>query len=88
VINPIAASVSWSFTLAIAFAPAVAASESDGAYPARGTPAQAVHHRVRKKRAWSGLRRPPQKHENLPAISRDPNNCVKTMCTCLRGGGC
>ncbi len=30
----------------------------------------------------------PPEDQNIPAISRDPNDCIKTMCTCLAGGGC
>jgi hypothetical protein len=30
----------------------------------------------------------PPEDQNLPAISRNAEDCGKTMCTCLRGGGC
>ncbi len=30
----------------------------------------------------------PREDENLPGISRNSEDCVKTMCTCLAGGGC
>jgi hypothetical protein len=30
----------------------------------------------------------PHGNADLPAISRDPEDCNKTMCTCLAGGGC
>ena len=84
-------SIALIFALAIALAPAAALAQSSGGYLTPSAPRAAVHHHVRKAPAEARLARPtfgqPQR-ENLPAISRNPDDCVKTMCTCLAGGGC
>jgi hypothetical protein len=96
-IRPIGEPVAWIFALAIAFAPAGALAEGVGGYVAPAAPKRAAHHRVHRPPAEARLGRPafipppsppPSANANLPTISRDPNDCVKTTCTCLAGGGC
>jgi hypothetical protein len=72
--------------LAVAFSPA---AQSAGVAPP-GSHARAVHHGVRKppREASAALADQRRAQESLPAISRNPEDCIKTMCTCLAGGGC
>jgi hypothetical protein len=74
------------FALAVAFSPV--AQSAAVAPPA--SHARAVHHGVRKARreAPAALADQRRAQESLPAISRNPEDCIKTMCTCLAGGGC
>jgi hypothetical protein len=82
-----AKSLALSFTFVIALTPMSAFAESSRpvAHP------RTTHRHVRSAPGEARLARPtfgqaPQ--QSPPAISRDPNDCVKTMCTCLGGGGC
>jgi len=83
--------------LAAAFAPAAALAQTRyGHYGYSGAPAAhgRVHHaHMRRTPREAQIARPtfgqvPPEDQNIPAISRDPNDCVKTMCSCLAGGGC
>jgi hypothetical protein len=87
----IAKSIALTFTLVVAWAPMAALAQTGGAYVASGVHKRYVHQHAHKAPGEARLARPafgqpPQ--ESPPAISRDPNDCVKTMCTCLGGGGC
>jgi len=88
-IRPVARSFAFIFALAIAIAPNVAPAQSVAAYPSPG--ARMVHHHARKAAGEAGLARPiivQPPRRDLPAISRNPEDCTRTMCTCLKGGGC
>ena len=83
--------------LAAALAPAAALAQTPyGYYGYSGPPAPhgRVHRsHMRRIPREARIARPtfgqvPPEDQNIPAISRDPNDCVKTMCTCLAGGGC
>jgi len=68
-------------------------ASAQNAYAGLGAPSRAVHHHAGRpsgevRLARPNLGQPPQTRNSAPAISRDPNDCVKTMCTCLGGGGC
>ena len=83
-VKPIAAT----FALLFAFAPAAAFAQTSAAPRGAGS-AYGSHMRTRDaRRARPWYRQVPPADQNLPAISRDPDDCVKTMCTCLAGGGC
>jgi hypothetical protein len=100
----IALSAASTFALALMLAPGSALAQSSGAYPAPSHHRPAAPRHVRRPPAEARLARPtfgppsfvpapfggpvPREDRNIPAISRDPNDCVKTMCTCIGGGGC
>jgi hypothetical protein len=90
-IKPIVNPIVLAFTLAIALAPSGALAEASG-YGAPGAPPWGLHHhRAHKTTGEARLARPAPAQPsgaNLPAISRNPEDCTKTMCTCLQGGGC
>jgi hypothetical protein len=84
-------SLALSLTLFIALAPAAAFAQNEIPYAPTSAHKRLVHRHVRTAPGQARLARPtvgqaPQ--QSPPAISRDPNDCVKTMCTCLGGGGC
>ncbi|HKN27706.1 MAG TPA: hypothetical protein VJY34_07420 [Roseiarcus sp.] len=86
--------IALAFALAMAFAPAAALAQyggygymgPPGASGAANAPARMAHRPRRTPRPW--VNQIPPEDQNLPAISRNPDDCVKTMCTCLAGGGC
>ena len=84
-------SLALSFTLFIALAPTASLAQSGVPYAPADAHKRHVHHYARTAPGEARLVRPtfgqaPQ--QSPPAISRDPNDCVKTTCTCLGGGGC
>jgi hypothetical protein len=89
--KPIAAQVALTFLLAVALSPTPALAQASGANGAPPAPARAIHRHVRRAPGEARLARPSIGQpplQNLPAISRNPEDCTKTMCTCLQGGGC
>jgi hypothetical protein len=91
VTKPIAAPAALIFALTVALSPAQSLAQPSGAYGAPSAAARSVHRRVRRAPGEARLARPfisQPPRRNLPAISRNPEDCNKTMCTCLAGGGC
>lgn len=87
-INPKAGAILLASALAAAV-PAQAPAQAAG-YGAAPAPARA-HHRAHKAPHEARVARPaiaPTQQESLPAISRNPEDCTRTLCTCLQGGGC
>ncbi len=84
-IKPIAMIFAVAMSLAPAAAVAAYTSGAGASALAPGGDFRLHHsrHRTRPIVAQAPRPRPP-----LPAISRNPEDCVKTMCTCLAGGGC
>ena len=80
--------IATSFALLMAFAPAAAFAQTSAAPwgPGSAYGSQLRTREAQRARPW--YRQVPPEDRNLPAISRNPNDCVKTMCTCLAGGGC
>ena len=82
--------IALTFALAMAFAPAAALAQYGYGYgymgPPRAYPPTRMARGPAPARPWFG--QAPPEDQNLPPISRNPNDCVKTMCTCLAGGGC
>jgi len=79
--------IAMTFGLAVALVPSAAIAQYYGpAGPPGAAPFLMPQRSARAERPSVG--RIPREDENIPPISRDPNDCVKTICTCLRGGGC
>jgi hypothetical protein len=78
------------FAVAVALAPAAATAAYS--VPGASAPGRGVHTPVkppyghRRTRPIVGQEQRPR--ASLPAISRNPEDCTRTMCTCLAGGGC
>lgn len=86
-----AKSLALSFTLFIVLAPTAAFTQNGLPHGATSAHKRLIHHHARSEPGEARLARPAfgQAPQPIPpAISRDPNDCVKTMCTCLGGGGC
>jgi hypothetical protein len=78
-------------SVALTFALGMVCAQSVAAYPSFGASGRAVHHHAPRAASETRLSRPifaQPPRQNLPAISRNPEDCIRTMCTCLRGGGC
>ncbi len=77
------------FAVAVTLAPAaaLAAYSVAGASAGRGvhTPVKPPFGHRRMRPVVGQELRP---RSSLPAISRNPEDCARTMCTCLAGGGC
>ena len=79
--------IALTFAVAMAFAPSAAPAQYYGPAGAPGAtdrPMRTPQRSARVARPWIGQ----APREDIPPISRNPNDCVKTMCTCLSGGGC
>jgi len=89
--------IALALALTAAFAPVAALAQTPYSYYGySGGPAahgRARHAHIRRIPREARIARPtlgqvPPEDQNIPPIFRDPNDCVKTMCTCLAGGGC
>jgi hypothetical protein len=89
--KPIAAQIALTFLLTVALSPSPALARVGGLYGAPPSAARAIHHHVRGAPGEARLARPSVSQpprQNIPAISRNPEDCTRTMCACLQGGGC
>jgi hypothetical protein len=84
-IKPIALTFAVAMTLAPVAAHATYSSAAGTPAPGQSGYFQPHHYRHRSPPI---LGQEPRPRAHLPAISRNPEDCVKTMCTCLAGGGC
>jgi hypothetical protein len=82
-IKPVA--MIFAVTVTLAPAAAVAAYSSAAGAPAPGGDFR-LHNSRHRTRPIVG--QAPRPRAPLPAISRNAEDCVETMCTCLAGGGC
>jgi hypothetical protein len=81
-------SIALGFALPIVLTPMATLAQSSP-YPTAHV--RTIHQHVRRTRNDARLARPAinqPTQASPPAISRDPNDCVKTACTCLGGGDC
>ena len=101
--GPIDLSAVLTFTLAFALGPGWALAQSS-VYPAPFHHRTSTRRHILRPPAEARLARPayglatfgstpfegpgPREDQNIPAISRNPDDCAKTMCTCIGGGGC